>query len=119
MYFAGGGALNATVRYHAEEQVENAVFGFAISDSSGRIVHGSNTQVEGMAVPLLDGDGIIELRLRDLPMARGAYMFSFSVHSADHKKNYHRLDNCFPIAIECEKEFEGYTYMPSSWRVEA
>ena len=115
--FQWGGGLSATVRYQAEERIENAVFGFAISDSSGRIVHGSNTQVEGIAVPTLDGEGSIELNLQELPMAKGSYMFSFSVHSEDHSKNYHRLDNCFPIAVECDKEFEGYTYMPSSWRV--
>jgi ABC-type polysaccharide/polyol phosphate transport system ATPase subunit len=115
--FQWGGGLSATVRYQAEERIENAVFGFAISDSSGRIVHGSNTQVEGIAVPALDGEGCIELNLEELPMAKGSYMFSFSVHSEDHSKNYHRLDNCFPIAVECDKEFEGYTYMPSSWRV--
>jgi ABC-type polysaccharide/polyol phosphate transport system ATPase subunit len=115
--FQWGGGLSATVRYQAEERIENAVFGFAISDSSGRIVHGSNTQVEGIAVPALDGEGCIELNLEELPMAKGSYMFSFSVHSEDHSKNYHRLDNCFPIAVECDREFEGYTYMPSSWRV--
>ena len=115
--FEWGGGLRAVVHYEAEERVEDVVFGFAISDSSGRIVHGSNTQVEGITVPPLRGTGSIELNLAELPMAKGSYMFSFSVHSSDHTQNYHRLDNCFPIAVECDKEFEGYTYMPSSWRV--
>ena len=115
--FRWGGGLRATVHYRAEERIEDVVFGFGISDSSGRIVHGSNTQVEGVTLPPLEGVGRIDLKLEDLPMAKGSYMFSFSVHSADHKQNYHRLDNCFPIAVECDKEFEGYTYMPSSWRV--
>ncbi len=113
--FQWGGRLDATVSYRAEERIENAVFGFAISDSNGRIVHGSNTQVEAFTVPVLDGEGSVTLHLEDIPMAAGNYMFSFSVHSADHKRNYHRLDNCFPIAIESSKSFEGYTYMPSSW----
>jgi hypothetical protein len=48
-------------------------------------------------------------------MAAGTYLFSFSVHSADHKTNYHRLDNCFPIAVDSDKSFEGACYMPVKW----
>jgi len=117
--FQWGGGLNATVRYRAEACVEHPVFGFAISDNGGRIVHGSNTQIEGVTIPLVEGEGSLRLRLDNLPMARGNYMFSFSAHSADHKENYHRMDNCFPIVVACHKDFEGYAYMASSWRVEA
>ena len=114
--FHWGGELTATVSYKSEERIENAVFGFAISDSNGRIVHGSNTQVEGFTLPAIEGEGSLVLHLKDIPMAAGSYMFSFSVHSSDHKKNYHRLDNCFPIAIESSKSIEGYTNMQSSWK---
>ena len=49
-------------------------------------------------------------------VAGGTYLFSFSVHSADHLTNYHRLDNYFPITVECAKSFEG-SYMPCRWSV--
>ena len=113
--FMWSGELSATVFYDAKERIKNPVFGFSICDHAGRIVHGSNTQIEKFVIDVIEGEGAITLNLRDLPMAKGTYMFSFSVHSADHKENYHRIDNFYPIAIESEKEFEGYTYMNSSW----
>jgi len=116
--FQWGGAMEARVFYQADRRIESPVFGFSISDDAGCVVHGSNTQIEGLDLPFIEGSGSLVLRIADLSMARGAYLFSFSVHSADHKVNYHRLDNCFPIAIESDKEFEGYTYMPSRWSAE-
>ncbi len=117
--FMWGGALNAIVHYRAEERIEQPVFGFSIADNHGRVVHGSNTQIEGLSIPFVEGEGAVRLHLNDLPMAQGHYLFSFSSHSEDHKENYHRMDNCFPIVIECSKEFEGYAYMPSSWSIES
>ncbi len=116
--FNWGGELTATVSYKANEMIKEPVFGFSICDNAGRIVHGSNSQIEGVSIPEVNGEGSITLFLRDLPMSQGNYMFSFSVHSADHKENYHRIDNYFPIAIKSSKSFEGYTYMKSAWSVE-
>jgi ABC-type polysaccharide/polyol phosphate transport system ATPase subunit len=113
--FQWGGGLSAEVHYQAETPIDDPVFGFAICDNFGRIVHGSNTQIEGFSVSRIEGEGSVKLHLSDLPMAEGHYMFSFSVHSSDHKTNYHRLDNFFPVVIESAKNFEGYAYMPSSW----
>ena len=113
--FRWGGALNALVRYKSTELIKDPIFGFAITDNNGRIVHGSNTQIEGFSIPEVNGEGSLKLRLDNLPMAAGHYMFSFSSHSSDHKENFHRMDNCFPIVVESDKNFEGYTYMESVW----
>jgi len=115
--FGWGGDLFATVHYQAKHVIDAPVFGFSVSDNEGRVVHGSNTQVAGLVIPWIDGEGAVVLRLRELPMAAGLFLFSFSVHSADHRVNYHRLDNCFPVTITCSKNFEGYAYMPSEWSV--
>lgn len=108
--------LEVRVSYDAPARIDNPVFGFAISDTGGRIVYGNNTQIEKLDIPWIQGKGTVTLRLDNILMAAGTYLFSFSVHSADHKTNYHRLDNSFPIAVESEKPFEGYCYMPCKWR---
>jgi energy-coupling factor transporter ATP-binding protein EcfA2 len=113
--FNWGEPLEARIRYETERRVENPVFGFAVSDQAGRLIYGNNTQIEGYAIPEIAGSGEIRLHVQNLPMARGTYLFSFSVHSADHKTNYHRLDNCFPIAVESARDFEGCCYVPVRW----
>jgi hypothetical protein len=82
-------------------------------------VHGSNTQLAGVRVPALHGDGALTLVIEDLPLAAGTYLVSFSLHSADHRVNYHRLDHALPIVVTSETPFEGVTRMASRWETEA
>jgi ABC-type polysaccharide/polyol phosphate transport system ATPase subunit len=113
--FEWGHPLTARIRYRAAQRIENPVFGFAISDSAGRIVYGNNTQIENFSIPSIEGVGEIRLTFPQLNLARGTYLFSFSVHSADHQINYHRLDHAFPIAVESSRRFEGLCHMPCVW----
>lgn len=113
--FAWNDKLTAVISYEAHHRIEQPVFGFSVADKNGRLIYGNNTQIEKHDIPAIDGTGTITLTMDNLLMARGTYLFSFSVHSHDHKNNYHRLDNKFPIAIESEKTFEGCTYLPTHW----
>jgi ABC-type polysaccharide/polyol phosphate transport system ATPase subunit len=115
--FRWGAPLVARIRYDVARPVGPAVFGFAISDESGRLVYGNNTQIEQIAIPALQAAGAVELRIPSLNLARGTYLFSFSVHSADHAANYHRLDHAFAIGVEADKPFEGCCYLPCDWKV--
>ena len=114
--FRWGDLLDAKISYDAPKMIKNPVFGFAISDSNGRIIYGNNTQIEKYDIPSVQGKGYVCLRIDNIQMSRGNYLFSFSVHSSDHKVNYHRLDNTFPIAVESDKPFEGFCYMPCHWK---
>lgn len=114
--FKWGEPLEVRISYDSPSPIQNPVFGFAISDANGRIIYGNNTQIEKYDMPAVHGKGSLTLRIDNIQMSRGNYLFSFSVHSADHKTNYHRLDNTFPIAVESDKPFEGYCYMPCCWK---
>jgi ABC-type polysaccharide/polyol phosphate transport system ATPase subunit len=114
--FKWGAPLEARIHYHTDGKISQPVFGFAISDEGGRIIYGNNTQIEKFTIPEIAGDGTVALKLEKLAMAKGTYRMSFSVHSSDHKINYHRLDNKFTIEVESDKAFEGYCYMPVKWK---
>jgi len=116
--FVRGEAINIRLDYEVRQAVGPCVFGFAVSDEQGRLVSGSNTQIEGAAVPALTGRGSVRLRLPQLSLASGTYLFSFSVHSADHSANYHRLDHAYAVAVEASRRFEGCCYLPSEWGFE-
>ena len=113
--FAWGDTLRVRLNYRAEHRIERPVFGFSLADREGRIVFGNNTQIEGFDLPWIEGEGALELALGPLRMARGAYLLSFSLHSADHRVNYHRLDHRYRFLLECPRNFEGVAYMPSAW----
>ncbi len=113
--FTWGQPLEAVLTYRCDAPVERPVFGFAISDEAGQLLHGSNSQIESMPVASLSGEGQIHLHLASVLMAAGIYHFSFAIHSEDHKTNYHRLDNCFSIVVDTPRRCEGTLYMPSRW----
>lgn len=115
--FQWGQGLQARIHYEAARRIDDPVFGFALATEAGLNVYGNNTQIEGIRIPVIEGRGEVRMRLPALPMAAGTYLFSFSVHSGDHKVNYHRLDNRYPIAVESDKSFEGVCYMPVEWGV--
>ncbi len=113
--FKTGDTMTVILHYQAFERIHSPVFGFSIADRHGRTVFGSNTQVDGVNPAHIEGKGKIKLEIGPVPMAKGTYLLSFSLHSPDHKKNYHRIDNRFPIAIESESQLEGYCTMPYRW----
>lgn len=114
--FSWGEAINIRLDYEVLKPVGPCVFGYALSDEQGRLVCGSNTQIEGVAVPPLAGKGSVRLRLPHVPLATGTYLFSFSVHSADHSANYHRLDHAYAVGVQAPRRFEGCCYLPTEWR---
>jgi ABC-type polysaccharide/polyol phosphate transport system ATPase subunit len=115
--FASGDTLRVRMHYEAKQTINSPVFGFALADRHGRIVFGTNTQLEDFDIPRIHGKGSVELSLGPLPMATGTYLLSFSIHSTDHKKNYHRIDNRFPIAVKSGSNFEGYCRIPCEWSI--
>ena len=115
--FSSGGLLRCRIRFQSQIRIEDPVFGFALADANARLVFGSNTQIEGFRIPAIEGEGEVVLILRDLPMVTGNYLFSFSLHSADHRTNYHRLDHCFSISVLSPSRFEGVCRIPCQWQL--
>lgn len=116
-HFRWGEALVIEIHYEAQKEIRDPVFGFAIRDREGRLIYGSNTQIDEVEIPKIEGSGTVRLRFDPLPLASGAYLLSLSAHSSDHLTNYHRLDNCIAVTVDCPKRFEG-CHMPTHWSLE-
>lgn len=115
--FAWGEPLRVALRIAARERVASPVVGFSIADTKGRLVYGNNTQIEKVTLPDIADTLDISLDIERLIMAGGDYLLSFSLHSPDHRTNYHRLDHAFPFTVDADRPFEG-TYMPCTWKVD-
>jgi ABC-type polysaccharide/polyol phosphate transport system ATPase subunit len=109
-----GDALEIRIEYTAAQRIENPVFGFSLADDTGAKLYGNNSQIEKHEIAAIEGEGSLTLRIESVSVASGTYLLSFSVHSADHSTNYHRLDNALPIMVESDKPFEG-CYLPVKW----
>lgn len=107
--------LRFIVNWQAQHRIESATFGFSINNEGGEIVFGSNTEISGYDVPPLEGSGSLMFTLDASPLHAANYLMSFSVHSRDHKVNYHRLDNILPVKLESNKWFDGVCSLKTSW----
>ena len=105
------------LRWRAEKRVERPVVGFSISRASdGAVVFGSNTQIAGRDIPFAEGDGGLDLELDLSNLAAGDWALSFALHSADHEKNWHRLENRLLLRLAAPRWFDGVARLPAVWK---
>ena len=107
--------LRFAVSWEAMKRLDNPTFGFSIADEEGKTVFGSNTENVGCDVPFIEGRGTIELSLDASSLHAGNYVLSFSLHSRDHRVNYHRLENHLPLCLAGTTGFDGVCRLPSQW----
>ncbi len=113
-----GEPLLVEIDYRAQRQLTDPVFGFAIARSDGTLCCGSNTIIDDYPIPLIEGAGTVRLRFESLPLTQGKYYFSLSLHTRDHKTNYHRMDNWFSIWVDCARKTAGVADLGRRWEKE-
>jgi ABC-type polysaccharide/polyol phosphate transport system ATPase subunit len=113
VFYASDG-FQVDISFDAKQHIDNPVFGYAVSDPDGHVIHGSNTQISGRQIAAISGSGKISFRLGPLPLVAGNYLLSCSVHSSDHRKNYHRLDHAIAFAIMGQED-GGPVIVPVEW----
>jgi ABC-type polysaccharide/polyol phosphate transport system ATPase subunit len=114
--FVFGEEMTLDVEFTANTPIERPVFGIALNDVKGATMFGTNTQIEGATIDKVDGKGRISVKLPKLTLAGGTYLISLSVHSEDHRTNYHRVDNRYAISVNAPKNFEG-VHMDTEWEI--
>jgi hypothetical protein len=107
--------FTAEIRWRATRRIEDPVFGFALCDGEGRLLYGTNTAIDGCAIPAIEGDGAIEFEVESIPFQRGRYYLTFAIHSRDHK-TFHRLDNCSVVTVTPDVEHSGTVRLAARWK---
>jgi len=115
--FITNSSVSIRIYYNAKKKVMNPVFGFSVSDSEGRLCYGTNTLIEEYGIDYVEGRGVMNLNLNSLSLLQGRYYLSFSIHSADHKTNYHRQDNWYVFWVDPNKQAEGFLNIPCRWEL--
>jgi hypothetical protein len=113
--FKSGDPIAITIGYRCQRRIDDPIFGFSISDYRGDLCYGSNTIIENVPIDRIEGEGEVRLVVDSSSLMRGKFYFSFSLHSRDHKTNYHRLDNMHSIWIVSDKKQEGFVKLTCGW----
>jgi len=113
--FQTGEDLAVEIEYDARKSIENPVFGYAVHTQDAQLCVGSNTQIDDCPVDRIEGTGVIRLSLPGLPLLKGHYLLSLSIHSQDHSVNYHRQDYTYPFDVVSATDRVGVVNAPSRW----
>ena len=115
--FTSGERIVIRIAYKCHRRIDDPIFGFGITDYQGRLCYGSNTIIENVPISHIEGEGEVRLVIDSSPILRGKYYLSFSLHSRDHRTNYHRLDNIFSIRIASDTKEEGFVNLRCAWQI--
>ncbi len=111
----GDRRVRVRIEYDCGRRIEQPTFGFAVSDADGRVVFGSNSELDAFPLDGIDGHGALRLDLDLGLLQAGSYLLSFSLHSRDHRQNYHRLENAITLQLGRQREFDGLVRLPCRW----
>ena len=113
--FLTGEPIFMEIGYRANKRIQTPVFGISIHEQNGRNIFGTNTQLGNYNIDYIEGNGMIRLEIERLSLFRGVFFVNFSLHSADHQIQYHRLDFIHQIEVENPREEDGFLKLPCKW----
>ncbi len=98
--FFRGDPMIIRLSYEALEPVDDPCFGFGFYDHMGLMAFGTNTMLKGKKIGRVEGKGVVEYRIKDLPMGSGRYFVSAAAASEDGLKTYHWVDKAHYFDME-------------------
>lgn len=107
-------SISYVVRDAALVSLEDVVFGVGITRSDGVLVHGTNTEIDGVTCELSKSAGVMEYTIRRLGLLEGNYRLDVAVHRKDGYPFDYR-QGVFTFAVRSSGKQVG-VYLPErSW----
>ena len=110
--------FTALIKYFSNKKINDPIFGFAIHRNDGLLIIGPNTRAHKVSINAIDGEGIIEYSIDNLPLLKGLYVVSAGIFNFI-DGNYIALDYqdkkyYFEVFDNSIEEY-GLIYTRSEW----
>jgi len=108
--------LFLSMEYVAEVPLKQPVFGIAIYKKDGTLCYGTNTDIIGINLPMIDGHGRVAIDIDKIGLVDGSYTFSVAVHAKDgHAYDYH--DQMYEFHVRSGTAEVGICRLASKWTI--
>ncbi|MBN1323082.1 MAG: ABC transporter ATP-binding protein [Methanotrichaceae archaeon] len=107
-------SLNVRIHYRAREVVHDPVFGIALYSEAGQHLYGTNTDLKGVDIPLVEGEGHLDLQVDRLPLLSGRFLLTVAVHARDGKP-YDWIDKQYSFEVLPFGRDAGIIDFPCRW----
>jgi len=110
--------LTIELEVEASSTVATPVVGMGIHAPDGTVCFGTNTHLSGFAIPELPaGRSRVRFVVPQLNLREGDFRVSVSVHSADERTMFHRLDSAAHFQVTPLQMGLGTTALQGTWDV--
>ena len=119
--FATGGPMTIEIAYLAHKPIPNPEFGLAIHRQDGVQVNGPNTQVAGVDLGIIEGEGVLRYEIEQLPLLPATYLVTTAVHDGRSHQcyDYHQKAYSFRVSQGLTRELDGIVLLPARWLLES
>ena len=116
--FVTGDHFCLRVHYRTQTPIAHPAFGIAIYRGDGLHLNGPNTVLDGLDIPVIDGQGYVDYVIEGLPLAPGRFELSASIYSGDcvtAHDHHHRLYS-FQVSQRPAMHESGILHIPARWK---
>ncbi|CAG0958199.1 partial Teichoic acids export ATP-binding protein TagH, partial [Methanosarcinales archaeon] len=111
--------FTAKIKYFSNTKIKDPIFGFAIHKNDGLLIIAPNTRAHQVSIPAIDGSGIIEYTIDNLPLLKGLYVVSAGIFNFIDGNyialDYHDKKYYFEVLDNSIEEY-GLIYTKSKWK---
>ena len=112
--FSSNESCAIKIAYEAEHIIEDAVIGIAIYRSDHTYIYGTNTLIDTSEAIVMQGKGVVLMRVNHLPLNEGSYSIDLAIHKAD-GFNYDFWRNALNIRIQNPRQEVGIISLDHEW----
>lgn len=94
-----GEPLTVNISYRAHRSVEDPVFGYMIHTENDTPVAGSNTRLSGIETGMIEGDGVMAIKMEQLQLLPGNYEFTIGINDKFVQHTFDRHYRSHPLAV--------------------
>ncbi len=91
--------------------------GVAIINHLDVIVYGTNTRMQGVELPPIDGPRRVRFTFDEIPMIEGQYMVTVALHNNDETEQYHRLERIASFRVFSPPNAAGVLHMNTEFEI--
>jgi hypothetical protein len=119
--FKSGEGLTIELTYQAHQPVPEPEFGLAIFREDGLHVSGPNSQVGGLHLKLVSGQGVIRCRIDPLPLLPATYQVTAAIYDKLGSHPYDHHDKAYSLRVvpQSAGQRPGVVELPAKWEWQA
>jgi ABC-2 type transport system ATP-binding protein len=115
--FNSGETLGVELEVSSNIPTDDWVVGIGILNHLDVIVYGTNTRLQDMKLPPIDGDVRVRCTFEEIPMIEGQYTLSVNLHSTDEAEEYHHLERIASFRVFSPPNAVGMLHVNTAFEI--